>query len=111
MKYSNTKSGFLYLIHNGSSEYKIGYSKNPRKRLKELQTAQKDVLSLIAFIPVVDMIKAERAAHDLLAAYRARGEWFVFNLKGYQLLYKIFKMLPVTADEEQSLLNLGLRDG
>jgi hypothetical protein len=101
--------GYIYAIKDSTGRYKIGKSIHPMKRMRELQTAQNDRLTIQYAIHVEDMAKAERAAHDLFAAWRKSGEWFEFDLKGYALFYKVFGIAPITADEERSLFNLGLR--
>ena len=55
---------------------KIGYSDNPLKRLKELQTANSSELYLQRSVYVRSARLVERALHGLLSNSRKRGEWF-----------------------------------
>jgi len=53
---------------------KIGYSINPKARIKALQTASPVKLRLLKTIPGNRQI--ERALHRKFKKYRLRGEWF-----------------------------------
>ena len=53
---------------------KIGFSTNARRRRGELQTAQPERLTYIAFIP--GTVEDERAFHSRFQADRLEGEWF-----------------------------------
>lgn len=67
-------TGFVYAIASDEGAVKIGYARDPVRRLSELNVAHAGRLKLVG---VVRGTKAdERAAHKLLYAYRVRGEWF-----------------------------------
>lgn len=72
------KITYLYFIHQGSSDlYKVGCSKHPLQRLSELQTANPEVLSLIASF---DCHRCnEKYYHNKYQNYRVLGEWFRFS--------------------------------
>lgn len=53
---------------------KVGFSRNPRERLKALQTGCPDELTIRECYPAPRRI--ERAAHELFAKDRRAGEWF-----------------------------------
>jgi hypothetical protein len=53
---------------------KIGYSKNPKKRLAGLQTATPNALVLLGTIH--GSLDSETAFHDKFAGYKLQGEWF-----------------------------------
>lgn len=66
---------FVYAIKSISTNFvKIGYSKDPQKRLADLSTASPTPLELIAIIP--GSMSDEKALHNRFADYRANGEWF-----------------------------------
>lgn len=73
---------YIYIIHNGSA-YKIGISKDPARRLKQLQTAAATKLSIYTTYAVPSKIakKLETQLHRMFWQSRARynGEWFVFT--------------------------------
>jgi Meiotically up-regulated gene 113 len=55
---------------------KIGRSKNPHERLKNLQTANSTSLRIFSMIPSKQM--SEKEAHSKFGKYRIDGEWFEF---------------------------------
>lgn len=72
---NNTDLTFIYVIRAGKTDlYKVGYAKDPAKRLRELQTGNGHKLALLAMWPGDQ--QAERRIHGALAQYRREGEWF-----------------------------------
>lgn len=74
----------IYLISDGD-KYKIGISKNPYKRLKQLQTGHPKTLKLIKIFHYevngkITEKMMEKRIHYLLRQFRTRynGEWFYF---------------------------------
>lgn len=68
---------YVYLIWQSSSSlYKIGVSKAPYKRLRELQSGQGVVLRLVAVMLVKDAYEKEGELHKRYQAFRRNGEWF-----------------------------------
>lgn len=70
----------IYLIKDGEDRYKIGYSKNPKERLKQLQTAGATVYEIIYEIECKHTTKVETALHNYLNQYRTNGEWFALSV-------------------------------
>lgn len=69
---------YLYIISNGT-DLKIGVSKNPEKRLKQLQTGSATSLSFVELysLPSNKVYKLEKECHNkLVTQYTKRGEWF-----------------------------------
>lgn len=67
----------VYIILNkNTSQIKIGKSKNPNKRVKQLQTGSAGRLKLIAYWDCKDYF--EKRIHRALSLWRSRydGEWF-----------------------------------
>jgi hypothetical protein len=65
----------IYFISNATTgAIKIGYSKNPSKRLFGLQTATPDQLSLLGVIQ--GGLEHEAGYHERFASHRLQGEWF-----------------------------------
>lgn len=95
-KIANPKEGFTYVakVENVASKdlYKIGFSKNPAQRLKEIQVKlNRTVGGKVKFtciIPTKNMVQLESAVHALFDAQRLRnfaaGTEF-FNLNPAQL--------------------------
>jgi hypothetical protein len=69
----------VYLISDEVGKVvKIGVSKDPRKRLKQLQTSHANTLTLVDWIFCNDPYKREEILHDKYKHLRVRpdGEWF-----------------------------------
>jgi hypothetical protein len=70
---------FLYAIQDCQSGYiKLGYSADPKQRLRELQTGNSGALQLIhsARIREDRARLVEQQLHRELNHHRVRGEWF-----------------------------------
>jgi hypothetical protein len=68
-------SGFIYFIQGQcGGAIKIGYSKKPELRLKELQTGYPDTLRILLMVPGNETDEA--AFHTMFADFRLKGEWF-----------------------------------
>tara|TARA_Y100000310_G_C20334261_1_gene646713 strand:+ start:381 stop:680 length:300 start_codon:yes stop_codon:yes gene_type:complete len=69
------KEDALYFIQSDvTGMIKIGRSKDPQKRLKQLQTGNPNKLKLIASFEKEGW--KEKALHEELSRYRLEGEWF-----------------------------------
>ncbi len=68
---------FIYIISDGDS-VKIGISKTPEKRLKQLQTGHPKKLTLcnVREVPETRALKLERIIHRSCGHRRLKGEWF-----------------------------------
>lgn len=63
-----------------SGRYKIGISKHPEARIKQLNVGNPEQLELIHAYLAVDGYKSEQLAHDVMSQYNLRGEWFADNM-------------------------------
>lgn len=80
------KSEYVYLIENSATKsLKIGYSNNPTKRFKALQTGSSTPLKLLATIKG-DRHK-ETELHHQFKHLRLGGEWFRYDKR----IIKAFK--------------------
>jgi hypothetical protein len=71
------KAGYIYLIcGEETSWYKIGQSKSPKIRLKQLGTQGPFHCRLIHSFGVADMDGVESFLHEHFRSKRAQGEWF-----------------------------------
>lgn len=65
----------VYFIQAGpTGDVKIGYAKDPAKRLRHLGTGSSEPLHIIRLFE--GEVADEMALHRRFAAYRGRGEWF-----------------------------------
>lgn len=70
-----TSKGFVYFVQGlCGGAIKIGYSHDPVKRIKELQTGYPDTLTILLMIP--GDLQLESQLHTLFADFRLKGEWF-----------------------------------
>jgi hypothetical protein len=69
------KTGWVYLLKTGW-HYKIGKSKDVRKRVASLQTASPYLIELVCAVETSDMDFLERWLHGFYKEYRTNGEWF-----------------------------------
>lgn len=67
---------YIYLIYCATGHYKIGLSKEPEKRLLQLNTAWPVELSLVHFFVADNAQEAEARLHAHYSAKRVKGEWF-----------------------------------
>ena len=69
---------FVYVIEGESGHHKIGVSRDPIRRLADLQTGS-HVRLKFAYIGVTPGTgyDIEQSAHQLLDAHRKEGEWFL----------------------------------
>ena len=68
---------FVYAIREASSgNIKIGISRDPHRRLRQLQIGNSSKLELVAYRKAENRFADERAIHADEASHRLRGEWF-----------------------------------
>tara|TARA_B100000035_G_scaffold269211_1_gene242999 strand:- start:370 stop:675 length:306 start_codon:yes stop_codon:yes gene_type:complete len=71
----------LYIIQSDvTGMIKIGRSKDPQKRLKQLQTGNPNKLKLI--VEFKEQGWKEKILHEKLNKYRLEGEWFSYDCVG-----------------------------
>ncbi|MFW5847331.1 MAG: GIY-YIG nuclease family protein [bacterium] len=91
----------IYLIMSiDEGYYKIGISKNPQKRLKQLQTASSSKLNLIETYKSHRYSKIEKALHRLFNHGSKIGEWFDLDIVDVNK----FKEYCMTIDNNLSVL-------
>lgn len=77
--------GVVYLLTNNNDQYKIGITKyNGKKRIKNLQTGNGDVIDVVAEFESKFNNKIEGALHKRYGTKRLKGEWFVLEQKDIQ---------------------------
>ncbi len=73
---------FIYLIRSEETGmYKVGVSKHPKKRIKQLQTGNSEDLTLIHSFPSDYPHKVETSLHNGYSPNKKRGEWFTLGLE------------------------------
>lgn len=72
---------YVYLIKSlSSSEYKIGVSKDPHMRIKNIQTGNSEELVVIDRYYTEYPNKIETSIHNLLSGNKKKGEWFDLSI-------------------------------
>lgn len=66
--------GKIYFVE-GPGRIKIGYTRQPDKRLASLRASDMEDLKSLGVIPGTRAL--EKTLHNRASAYRIRGEWFV----------------------------------
>lgn len=91
---------YIYFIGNKSrTSIKIGYSKNPEKRLKQLQTANAELLEILYVVEGGRV--TERYYHNYFSdVYNKTGEWFEYDF--------VYKWILRDKKEKQIQRELGL---
>lgn len=73
---------FIYLIQSlETSKYKIGVSKNPSKRIKQIQTGNGDDLKLVFQYESLHYKQIEKYLHNKYSYLKTRGEWYYLGLE------------------------------
>jgi hypothetical protein len=71
------RSGYVYLIKGETGErYKIGRSKNPDSRFKQLKLSSSEELLLVHTIKTSNMVKLEEDLHKKYGSKKVHTEWF-----------------------------------
>ena len=69
--------GYVYLIQYPQNHFKIGRSKSPTKRFKQLQRTSPQRLYLLHTIQTLDMVALEKELHQKYGTKKdRRGEYF-----------------------------------
>jgi hypothetical protein len=73
--FAKKPTGYVYFVQGCcGGAIKIGFSKNPEKRLQGLQTGYPDTLRILLLVPGKE--KTEQYFHRKFELYRLNGEWF-----------------------------------
>jgi hypothetical protein len=103
------KYGYIYIMGMGGELFKIGWTFNVQKRLKEFQTAN-PLLALVHAEHVTDPRLRESTLHKRYANKRAAGEWFrlteddIAAIKAY-----LASLTPPRIPDELAYLNQARR--
>lgn len=97
-KSTRDKSGYIYLFECGG-RYKIGYSKNPNRRLKELDKRPFKLNLITRSKKINNAYDIEQELHKRLEKFRINGEWYEFENKLLKDIEKFINNIN-TKDEE-----------
>ena len=71
--------GYVYLIQSATGHCKIGSSRSVQNRLRQLQCANPEPLTLLHHFPSANAQQSELALHSRFADRRVRNEWFALT--------------------------------
>jgi len=75
---------YVYVISDQQNRCKIGYARNPKSRLSDIQVGNADELHIDFAQPCASKSRAqmmERYLHCILKRFKTRGEWFSVDPK------------------------------
>ncbi len=75
----NVKSGVYIIKVQNSKKYKIGFTQNIKKRMKQFSTGNPCNLKLLYFVETLDYKSLEKDLHKEFKDCRVKGEWFNFE--------------------------------
>lgn len=82
-------TGYVYFVQSAAGPIKIGYSKDPQERIKDIATHNPERLFLLACTP--GSLTDERRIHKVAKPYRIRGEWYTPSFPILELIHFIQK--------------------
>lgn len=78
---------YVYAIREGElGRIKLGISRDPEKRLKQLQVGNSQALELIAYKLATNSFKDESALHAKNEQHKVSGEWFSADINNGKIL-------------------------
>lgn len=83
----------VYLIRGNDGRYKIGTAKNPKQRIRQLQTGNSDKLTLIETYSSENARKIESALHSHYSYCKQVGEWFDLSISDESMFIKKCKLI------------------
>lgn len=80
MQKDKKKESYIYIVADDADNYKVGVSKRPEVRVKQLSVGNPKHLKLVEKFKVPSDIvyKLEKECHEKVSySYPKRGEWFI----------------------------------
>lgn len=96
------RRGFVYFLLVDDEHMKIGFAKQPDRRLAQLRVGIPGEINLFAAVPGTQA--DEQSLHALLARHRTQGEWFRATSPVMNCMLRCVKLRRVTTG--QTVLNL-----
>lgn len=95
----------IYIIYNYENKtIKLGYSKNPERRLIELQTGNSVKLTLLHVEE--GSLEKEQELHNYLKEFKLTGEWYLYKDVKKLLNFYLTKWIDVEMDYVQVYKNI-----
>lgn len=93
-------NGYVYFLR-AANTVKIGFSINPRERLRSIQTGCPEDARIVKIVE--GSMKTEKLFHERFAEYRLGGEWF--DLRGRLAKYLEACLVPIDLPERVNRQN------
>jgi hypothetical protein len=97
---------YVYLIRGNDGRYKIGIAKNPKKRIRQLQTGNSDALTLIETYQSENASKIESSLHNRYSHVRNVGEWFDLSVAEESNFIQMCKNIDETIGSLKKMGNI-----
>lgn len=97
--------GFVYFGHAirwDQRVFKVGFSKHPKWRLKELSTRESPVVEIVI---VPGSIWTELALHEMLSTYRVHNEWY----RAGRRLHRIITYAKAWGEMPECIVEAGVK--
>ena len=76
-----SKSGVYVIRIQNTEKYKIGETKNLKRRIQQLSTGNPENIKIVYFIATKSYNSLEKHLHKNFSEFRIGGEWFKFGAK------------------------------
>jgi len=87
-------------VRDYDTVYKIGYSKNPKKRLNNIQTGNDGFVKILYEFETKHGRRVESALHNFYSHKNKNMEWFDLNIKD------VIDFIPICEKTEKNLDHL-----
>lgn len=88
-----------FILNKNLNHIKIGYSKNPYKRIKTFETSNSNELEIVYIID--GNISLEKRIHKFFVNFNIKNEWFVFSKEIENFIY----FLSLGNNNEKYIIN------
>ena len=105
---------YIYIISDNNGYMKIGVSKNPKIRLKQLQTGHPTKLEILFteefYCKRSHLLKIDTLIHKKVKtiAQKVKGEWFKISLEKLQQIKDIIVIYRIHYEDNELALKYGL---
>ena len=105
---------YMYIISDNNGYMKIGIAKDPKKRLKQLQTGHPSKLDLLFteefYCRRSHLLKIEKLVHEKIKSrvHKMKGEWFEIPIKDLEDIKNIIVTHRIQYEDNEIALKYGL---
>ena len=85
-------AGYIYLLQGTKGYYKIGYTRDPKDRLRTFANKLPFDVEYLHLIETDNTMRAEKLMHTVFAHRHARGEWYRLTESDIAIITAITKL-------------------